>query len=39
VVGAISISGPSLRIQEETLEELGRDVIAASRAIAKYSSH
>jgi DNA-binding IclR family transcriptional regulator len=39
LVGAIGISGPSLRIRDEAIQELSRQVLAASRAISRYSSH
>ena len=37
IVAAVSISGPTVRIREESLQEFGRLVIAASRAIGRYS--
>jgi DNA-binding IclR family transcriptional regulator len=39
LVGAIGISGPSLRIRDESIQELGKHVLAASRAISPYSAH
>lgn len=38
-VAAVSISGPNLRMRDEALHELGRHVMAASRAIGRYSHH
>ena len=37
IVAAISVSGPTVRIREESLQDLGRQVIDAGRAIARYA--
>ena len=37
IVAAISVSGPTVRIREESLQDLGRLVIDAGRAIARYA--
>lgn len=39
VAGAIGISGPCVRIRDKTIAELGRQVIAASEMIARYTAY
>ena len=39
VVAAISISGPAVRLQGDTIEKFAKQVVVASRAIARHSVH